>query len=159
MVDATQTTIVDLVNQRQIIALIKGEPPPFAKRSPELNEITRKFDVTYDAYADIQRNLERYWCLRYLEQEGIRELDATIIRDELVRASQLPLIVKLDKSPALPGKTAVRVTVGPLNYWDISGQFTLIPNTENASQEALRETSMEAATTTDTPPVASENSA
>ncbi len=150
---------VDLVNQRQIIALIKREPPPFAKRSPELNEITRKFDVTYDAYADIQRNLERYWCLRYLEQEGIRELDAMIIRDELVRASQLPLIVKLDKSPGLPGKTAVRVTVGPLNYWDISGQFTLIPNTENAPQEALRETSMEAATTTDAPPVASENSA
>ena len=116
---------VDLVNQRQLIALLKNETPPFAKRSPELNEITRKFDVTYDAYADIQRNLERYWCLRYLEQEGIGEFEAHIIRDELVRAATLPLIVKLDKSPALPGKTPVRVVVGELNYWDISGVFTL----------------------------------
>ena len=116
---------VDLVNQRQLIALLKNETPPFAKRSPELNEITRKFDVTYDAYADIQRNLERYWCLRYLEQEGIAEFDAHIIRDELVRASTLPLIVKLDKSPALAGKTAVRVAVGELDYWTIAGAFSL----------------------------------
>ena len=117
---------VDLVNQRQLIALVKNETPPFAKRSPELNEITRKFDVTYDAYAEIQRNLERYWCLRYLQQEGIHEFTATIIRDELVRADQLPLIVKLDKSPQLPGKTAVQVAVGALNFWDISGVFSLV---------------------------------
>ncbi len=117
---------VDLVNQRQIIALLRTEAPPFAKRSPELNEITRKFDVTYDAYAEIQRELERYWCLRYLEQEGIKEFDASIIRDELVRATTLPLIVKLDKNPGLPGKTPVRVAVGEIDYWAISGTFTLM---------------------------------
>ncbi|HEX9392891.1 MAG TPA: RNB domain-containing ribonuclease [Usitatibacteraceae bacterium] len=127
---------VDLVNQRQIIALLKNEAPPFAKRSPELNEITRKFDVTYDAYAEIQRELERYWCLRYLEQEGIREFDATIIRDELVRATALPLIVKLDKSPNLPGKTAVRVAVGELDYWAISGVFTLVETAAAQAQAA-----------------------
>ena len=129
---------VDLVNQRQIIALLKREPPPFAKRSPELNEITRKFDVTYDAYADIQRELERYWCLRYLQQEGIREFDATIIRDELVRAASLPLIVKLDKSPALPGKTPVRVAVVDIDYWAIAGTFSLLssPDAEPAIDTA-----------------------
>ena len=119
---------VDLVNQRQIIALLRSETPPFAKRSPELNEITRRFDVTYDAYADIQRELERYWCLRFLEQEDIREFDASIIRDELVRASTLPLIVKLDKNPSLPGKTPVRVAVGEIDYWAIAGIFTLVPS-------------------------------
>ena len=56
---------------------------------------------------------------------SIGEFEAHIIRDELVRAATLPLIVKLDKSPALPGKTPVRVVVGELNYWDISGVFTL----------------------------------
>ena len=117
---------VDLVNQRQIIALLRTEAPPFAKRSPELNEITRKFDVTYDAYAEIQRELERYWCLRFLEQEGIKEFDASIIRDELVRATTLPLIVKLGKNPGLPGKTPVRVAVGEIDYWAISGTFTLM---------------------------------
>ncbi len=125
---------VDLVNQRQLIALLRSEPPPFAKRAPELNEIVRKFDVTYDAYAEFQRELERYWCFRFLEQEGIREFDGTLIRDELVRARWLPLVVKLDKNPALPGKTPVKVVVGDIDYWAITGQFSLAPQ---AGDEAV----------------------
>ena len=117
---------VDLVNQRQLIALIRSETPPYPKRSPVLNEIARRFDVTYDAYNEFQRNLERYWCLRYFEQEGIREFEGTMIRDELVRASGLPLVVKLAKNPELPPKTPVRVQVGALNYWDVSGEFSLV---------------------------------
>ncbi len=126
---------VDLVNQRQLIALLRSEPPPFAKRSPELNEIVRKFDVTYDAYAEFQRELERYWCFRFLEQENIREFDGTMIRDELVRARLLPLVVKLDKNPALPGKTSVKVVVGEIDYWAITGQFSLPPQ---AADEAVQ---------------------
>ena len=117
---------VDLVNQRQLIAFIRGETPPYPKRSPVLNEIARRFDVTYDAYNEFQRNLERYWCLRFFEQEGIREFEGAMIRDELVRANTLPLVVKLSKNPALPPKTPVRVQVGALNYWDVSGEFMLV---------------------------------
>lgn len=117
---------VDLINQRQLIALISGATPLFPKRSPALNEIARQFDVTYDAYAEFQRNMERYWCLRYLEQEGLQEYEGTLIRDELVRANSMPMIVKLDKNPALPPKTAVRVRVETIDYWEIGGKFTLI---------------------------------
>ena len=117
---------VDLINQRQLIAFIRGETPPYPKRSPALNEIARRFDLTYDAYNDFQRNLERYWCLRYFEQEGISQFDGVMIRDELVRANGLPLVVKLIKNPELPGKTAVRVQIGALNFWDVSGDFSLV---------------------------------
>ncbi len=117
---------IDLVNQRQLIAHLRNETPPYPRRSPQLNEIARSFDLTYDAYADFQRDLERYWCLRYLEQENIREFDATIIRDELFRASALPLIAKLAMNPALPGKTPVRVVMESVDYWDISGRFSLV---------------------------------
>lgn len=120
---------VDLVNQRQLIALLRNETPPFQKRSrdslSQLNELARRFDVTYDAYNEFQRNLERYWCLRYLEQEGIAQFEAAVIRDELVRANNLPLIVKLDRSPELPAKTPLTVLVGELDYWEISGRFSL----------------------------------
>jgi exoribonuclease II len=126
---------VDLVNQRQLIAHLRSEAPPFAKRSPELNEIVRKFDVTYDAYADFQRELERFWCFRYLEQEGVREFDGTMIRDELVRANMLPLVVKLDKSPGLASKAPVRVAVGEMDYWAISGKFSLVADATNAPAE------------------------
>ena len=117
---------VDLVNQRQLIAFIRGETPPYPKRSPVLNEIARRFDITYDAYNEFQRNLERYWCLRYFEQEGISQFDGAMIRDELVRANGLPLVVKLAKNPELPPKTPVRVQVGELNYWDVSGEFSRV---------------------------------
>ena len=117
---------VDLVNQRQLIAFIRGESPPYPKRSPALNEIARRFDLTYDAYNDFQRNLERYWCLRYFEQERISQFDGAMIRDELVRANGLPLVVKLIKNPELPPKTAVRVQIGALNFWDVSGEFSLV---------------------------------
>ena len=120
---------VDLVNQRQLIAFLKNEIPPFQKRSrdslSQLNELARRFDVTYDAYNEFQRNLERYWCLRYLQQEGIAQFEGAMIRDELVRASTIPLIVKLDRNPELPTKTPVKVNVGELDYWDISGRFSL----------------------------------
>lgn len=131
---------VDLINQRQLIAFLRGETPPYPRRSPELNEIAKKFDLTYDAYAEIQRNLERYWCLRYLEQENIREFDATIIRDEMFRASALPLIARLDKNPALPGKAPLRVAVGAIDYWDISAAFSMVATAIEAGAAPATET-------------------
>ena len=120
---------VDLLNQRQLIAFLRSETPPYQKRMrdslSQLNEVAKRFDLTYDAYNEFQRDLERFWCLRYLEQEGIAQFDGTMIRDELVRANALPLIVKLDRNPALPPRTPVSVTVGAIDYWDISGRFSL----------------------------------
>ncbi len=120
---------VDLVNQRQLMAHLRNEPPPFSKRSRDsinaLGELARRFDLTYDAYNEFQRSLERFWTLRYLRQESITEFEGHIIRDELVRAAQLPLVVKLDKNPGLEAKTAVRVAVGDLDDWRIDGVFRL----------------------------------
>jgi exoribonuclease-2 len=118
---------VDLINQRQLIALIEGTTPLFPRRSPQLNEIARSFDLTYDAYAEFQRNMERFWCLRYLEQNGRTTFAATVIRDELVRGSDLPLIVRLKKSADLPPRTAVTVEIAAIDYWSIGGEFSLVP--------------------------------
>jgi exoribonuclease-2 len=61
----------DLVNQWQLIACLKGETPAFAQKSAELFGAMRDFELTYAAYADFQRQMERYWCLRWLQQHGI----------------------------------------------------------------------------------------
>jgi exoribonuclease-2 len=124
---------VDLVNQRQLVALIQGAAPLYPRRSPVLNEIARTFDLTYDAYAEFQRNMERFWCLRYLEQNGRTSFDATIIRDELVRGADLPLIVRLKAPANLPAKTPVTVNVESIDYWSIGGSFSLpSPSPESA---------------------------
>jgi exoribonuclease-2 len=116
---------VDLINQRQLIALIQGTTPLYPRRSPVLSEIARTFDLTYDAYAEFQRNMERFWCLRYLEQSGRTSFEATVIRDELIRGTDLPLIVRLKAPANLPAKTPVTVNVEAIDYWSIGGAFSL----------------------------------
>jgi len=107
----------DLANQRQLAALVRGAPPTYTK--DELATAARDFEVAYDAYAEHQRLLERYWCLRYLMQEDIREANATVVRDELVRIEGLPLVCRTIGMPALPPGERVRVAFGEVNLWDV----------------------------------------
>jgi len=59
---------VDMVNQRQIIAMLRDDPAPYPKNDTGLYAILRDFDTTYSTYNEFQRNMERYWCLRWLQQ-------------------------------------------------------------------------------------------
>lgn len=90
----------DLVNQWQLIACLRGETPPFAQKSAELFAAMRDFEITYGAYADFQRLMERYWCLRWLQQHAVSEIDATVRREQLVKLDHLPLLLRV---PSLPG--------------------------------------------------------
>ncbi|MGV0952546.1 MAG: ribonuclease catalytic domain-containing protein, partial [Azonexus sp.] len=90
----------DMVNQWQLIACLKGETPAFAQKSAELFGAMRDFEMTYAAYADFQRLMERYWCLRWLQQQGITEIDATVRREQLVKLDHLPLMLRLPSMPA-----------------------------------------------------------
>jgi exoribonuclease-2 len=90
----------DLVNQWQLIACLLGNPPPFPQKSAELFAAMRDFELTYAAYAEFQRLMERYWCLRWLQQHGIKEIDATVRREQLVKLDHLPLVLRIPSAPA-----------------------------------------------------------
>jgi exoribonuclease II len=107
----------DLVNQRQIAAHLLGNPPPYPAPS-HLFEIMRAFELAYDAYAEFQRGMERYWCLRYLQQEGITTVTATVIRDNLVRFNELPLVVKVNDLPTLSSGSPVELEVDGIDYFN-----------------------------------------
>ena len=62
---------VDMVNQRQIIAMLRDEEPAYPKNDPALYATMRDFDTMYGIYGEFQRSMERYWCLRWLQQEKI----------------------------------------------------------------------------------------
>jgi exoribonuclease II len=51
------------------------------------------FDDTYSAYADHQRRMEYFWCLRWLKQENRRQVPASVVKDDLVRLEEIPLIL------------------------------------------------------------------
>jgi len=111
---------VDLINQRQIVAAIRGEPAPYERNSEALFAAMRAFELAYDAYADFQRQMERYWCLRWIEQEGVHELAGTVIRDTLVRLERLPLVLRVPSMPELPSGARVELTVGTIDLIDLT---------------------------------------
>ena len=106
----------DLANQRQLAALLRGDEPAYTR--DELVEAARDFEAAYEAYAEHQRTLERYWCLAYLRQEGLAEMEGTVIRDELVRLEGLPLVCRTVGLPAGPAGERVKVALGEPDLWE-----------------------------------------
>ena len=100
----------DYINQKQLISLIDDSAEPLYQNSDaELFAALRDFDTAYTAYADFQRQMEAYWSLVYLQQQGTSELTATILKEDLVRIEGLPLVTRATGIPfdALPKSQAL----------------------------------------------------
>ena len=100
----------DYINQKQLISLIDDSAEPLYQNSDaELFAALRDFDAAYTAYADFQRQMEAYWSLVYLQQQGMSELTATILKEDLVRIEGLPLVTRATGIPfdALPKSQAL----------------------------------------------------
>ena len=110
---------VDLLNQRQILAVACEEAPPHAANDPMLFAAVRDFELAYDAYNEFQRGMERYWCLRWMKQENIQEIDATVWRENLIRLDGLPFVAKVIGAPTLNPGERIRVAVAEIDLLDI----------------------------------------
>ncbi|HYM47502.1 MAG TPA: RNB domain-containing ribonuclease, partial [Burkholderiaceae bacterium] len=93
---------VDLVNQRQLVACAGERPAPYAPNDAELFGIVSGFESTYGAYAEFQQKMERYWSLRWLEQEKLTRIDATVLRGDVLRIDGMPFITRLPGLADLP---------------------------------------------------------
>jgi exoribonuclease II len=121
----------DLVNQWQIIACARhgrtaALAAPFKPKDAELFSIISGFDAAYSAYNGFQAGIERYWTLKYLQQNSITELVATAFKDNLVRADELPLVLPAAGAQGLPRGAKVRVRLGAIDEitLDVSGTVT-----------------------------------
>ena len=128
---------VDLVNQWQIIACARhgktaALAAPFKPKDAELFGIISSFDTAYGAYNGYQAGMERFWTLKYLQQNQIATLDATVIKDGrgggdfLVRADSLPLVLPVLGAQNLERGARVRVQLGEIDEitLDVSGTVT-----------------------------------
>ncbi|MBP8091917.1 MAG: RNB domain-containing ribonuclease, partial [Giesbergeria sp.] len=116
---------VDLVNQWQIIACARhgntaALAAPFKPKDADLFSIISSFDATYSAYNGYQAGMERFWTLKYLEQNGITELTATVFKEGpagsfLVRADTLPLVFPVLGAQSLPRGAQLRVKLGDID--------------------------------------------
>lgn len=89
---------VDLVNQWQLLACVQHGVAaklvaPFKPKDADLFAVVQGFDDTYTAYADHQRRMEYFWCLRWITQEGRKEVVASVLKGDLVRLEEVPLLL------------------------------------------------------------------
>ena len=143
---------VDLVNQWQIIACARhgrtaALAAPFKPRDAQLFSIISGFDAAYAAYNGFQSAIERYWALRYLTQNDIHELDASVMKDGLVRADALPLVFRAAGADSLPRGAHVRVRVGGADLLTLDLHASVIARLEEpvaAAEEAAADESDDA---------------
>ena len=109
---------VDLVNQWQLAASLAGRRAPFARNSDTLLATLRAFEVIYARYDEQQRDMERYWCLRWLLQERVSLSEAVVLREGYVRLEQLPLVARVPSLPDLEPGTRVSVEVADIDLLD-----------------------------------------
>lgn len=111
---------VDLVNQRQIISVLRNEPPVYAKNDTALFAILRDFDVAYTAYGEFQRTMERYWCLRWLQQEQVQQAAAVVLRENLVKFVDIPLVGRISALPETEANTQVTLEIVAVDLLDLN---------------------------------------
>jgi exoribonuclease-2 len=121
---------IDFVNQRQIISLLREEPPNYTKNDTTLFAVIRDFDAAYVLYNEFQRNMERYWCLRWLLQENIQQAEALVLRENLVKLVHIPLTSRIPSLPELPPNTRVILEIGDIDLLDLNFNARFISTVE-----------------------------
>jgi len=147
----------DLVNQWQIIACAKhgataALAAPFKPKDAELFSIISAFDAAYSGYNGVQSGMERFWTLKHLQQQGISELDAALVKEMgggawLVRADTLPLVLTVMGAQGMPRGAKVRVKLGEVDLMalDVSGTVLARLDSEAPSSEEAEEDDTESA--------------
>jgi exoribonuclease-2 len=121
----------DLVNQWQILACAEHGVTaplvaPFKPRDATLFSIVSGFDAAYAAYNDFQQTMERYWCLRWLGQENAKTADAVVLKDEVLRLVEIPLIVRLAGMPPVARGAQVKLDIVRWDELDLTLEARLL---------------------------------
>jgi exoribonuclease-2 len=132
---------VDLVNQWQIIAGARfgrtaALAAPFKPKDAALFALISAFDSAYTAYNDFQHAIERFWTLRWLQQNEVAEIAAHVLKPGLVRAETLPLVFALPGTDMLPRGTPVRARIAGIDLLTLDLHATLAARVDEAAARA-----------------------
>ena len=135
----------DLVNQWQIMACARhGKTAalvaPFKPKDAELFAIISAFDTTYSAYNGYQSAMERFWTMRYVQQHGITELVATVFKENMVRADDIPLVLPVMGAQGLPRNAKVRIKLGEMDLITLDLQGTVVERLDAPAETPTEET-------------------
>jgi exoribonuclease-2 len=138
----------DLVNQWQLIALAKHGVTakmvaPFPPRDATLMGIAADFESCYQAYGEFQDRLEKYWCLRWITQDGeSKTVYVRHLKEGMSRVEQVPLHLPIPELATHPRMTRAEVVIADVDLLQLSAGVRVLeieakleaPEKESADQ-------------------------
>ena len=70
--------------------------------------------------------MERYWCLRWLLQEGIKQPNASVLRESLARIDDLPLVLRVPSLPNLDRGRRVRLEIEKIDLLEAEARARFV---------------------------------
>ena len=116
----------DLVNQWQLIALAKHGVTakmvaPFPPRDASLMGIAADFESCYQAYSEYQDRLEKYWCLRWVAQDGgPKNVFVRHLKEGMSRVELIPLHLPIPQLATHPRMTRSEVVISDVDLLQLS---------------------------------------
>ena len=132
---------VDLVNQWQLLAAAEHGisarlVAPFKPKESDLYSIISAFEAQYGNWNDFQNLIERYWVLRWLQQQNISQMPVTVIKEDLVRFDLAPFVTRLPGIGELERGQKLLVDILSINELDLSVECRVrdhLPSTDTST--------------------------
>ncbi|MDK4579438.1 RNB domain-containing ribonuclease, partial [Kingella kingae] len=80
----------------------------FTKNDSDLFVALGAFEAAFNAYRAFQDTMENYWATVWLVQENVHEINAVVLKEDLVRLEGLPLTAR---ATGIPIEIASKATV------------------------------------------------
>jgi len=122
----------DLVNQWQLIALAKHGVTakmmaPFPPQDAALMGIAADFESCYQTYAEYQDRLEKYWCLRWITQDGdSKNVHVRHLKEGMSRVELVPLHLPIPELASHPRMTRAEVVVADIDLLQLSASVRVL---------------------------------
>ena len=122
----------DLVNQWQLLALAQHGVTakmvaPFPPRDASLMGIAADFESCYQAYGEYQDRLEKYWCLRWIAQEGgSRTVHVRHLKEGMSRVELVPLHMTIPELASHPRMTRAQVLIADVDLLQLGASVRVL---------------------------------
>jgi exoribonuclease-2 len=122
----------DLVNQWQLIALAKHGVTakmvaPFPPRDAALMGIAADFESCYQTYGEYQDRMEKYWCLRWLIQDGeAKNVYVRHLKEGMSRLELVPLHLPIPELASHSRMTRAQVALADVDLLQLSASAKVL---------------------------------
>ncbi|MBU3574663.1 ribonuclease catalytic domain-containing protein [Polynucleobacter sp. UK-Mo-2m-Kol15] len=122
----------DLVNQWQLIAIAKHGitakmVAPFPPRDAALMGVAADFEACYSAYGEYQDRLEKYWCLRWINQDATpKQVFVRHLKEGMSRVEPVPLHLPIPELASHPRMTRAEVNIAEVDLLQLTAAVRVV---------------------------------